>query len=649
MKRFISMILIILMIASCGGCSFFGDKNTEETTTVGDGVSTQAPDGSLSLNGNFRIRGKKTADLTEALAQVGVAVGDKTAASVIYIGDDGNDLSQAAKTKIRSRENYYNDYAILCNGTDIAIFGGSDAATDAAIAHFVMQYVKDGRIAIMPDTCDYVQVENKSVTIGGASLKGFCVVAQDSKYQSLAGSLAASLSGLTGYPVSGNGAKGEKNLTLIAESNMDKGDFAQEYTLTVTEDGMSLTAPSLASLSHALAHFIDSLSTKADFAVGTNEKREFTMTYADAANTELFKYCGMWEATDAANPGTMVSYWTTAYVEINFTGNAITVDFSDESTFRIKMDDASYSSPYTANGKMTFFAEGEGMHTLRICNNNDRHKHLYFAGASVAEGATLSRTPDRKLYVQFIGDSITHNMATKNKLSYVCDNLGFDFGVSAYAGIALEENFGNWHANNGYNKSTKTYTEGSMAKIIYDTYGITNIGMEDAFFKLGIPDEKMQGEERELYAANYFSSDFDCSYESGNMPDVIFTFLGTNDELFSYSNHARFTENYIKFVEKIIKTYGEDIKIVVMQAISNGSRDPKDEEASYYYCIGAAGRELAKRFPNNVTFLDSDVVLNWNVEINLPNNDTIHPTDSGYATLASSIGKTLEDLFVKKS
>lgn len=644
MKRLISIFLIFMMVISCGGCNLFGNKTEETQTTTGDTVETEAPDGSMALNGNFRIRGKKSAALTEALAQVGVSVGDKTSATVIYVGDDGNDLSQAAKTKTRSRDNYYNDYAILCNGTDIAIFGGSDTATEAAIAYFVDRYVKDGKIVIMPDTCDLVQAENKTVTIGGNSLKGMCVVAQDEKYQSLAVSLAASLSRLTGYPVAGNGATGDRNLTLIAKSASDKGEFANEYTVSVTNDGMCLTAPTVSSLSHGLSHFVSSLSVKADFTVGMSEKRSYTMNYADATNTELFKYCGMWEATDTANPKTMVSYWTTAYVEVDFTGNAITVDFSDESTFRIKMDDASYSSPYTVNGKMTFFAEGEGRHTLRIYNDNNRLKHLYFAGASVADGATMSRTPDQKLYVQFIGDSITHNMATKNKLSYVCDNLGFDFGVSAYAGIALEENFGNWHANNGYSKKDKTYAEGSMAKIIYDNYGITNIGMEDAFFKLGVPDEKMQGAEREQYAANYYSEAFDCSYESGNMPDVIFTFLGTNDELFSYNNHARFTENYIKFVEKIIETYGEDIKIVVMQAISNGSPDPKDEEASYYFCISAAGRELAKRFPNNVTFLDSDVVLNWNVEIS---DDKIHPTDSGYSTLADSIGKTLESLFVK--
>ena len=644
MKRLISILLIFMMVISCGGCNFFGKKTEESDTQETEVVETEAPDGSMRLNGNFRIRGKKTAALTAALAQVGVAVGDKTSATVIYIGDDGNDLSQAAKSKTRSRENYYNDYAILCNGTDIAIFGGSESATDAAIAYFVDRYVKDGKIVIMPDTCDLVQAENKSVTIGGNNLKGLSVVAQDEKYQSLAQFLAASLSRTTGYPVLGNGAKGEKTLTLVAESASNQGDFENEYTVEVTNEGMRLTASTLASLSHGLSHFVSSLSTKADFAVGTNEKRNFTMTYADASNTELFKYCGMWEATDEANPKTMVSYWTTAYVEIDFTGSAITVDFSEESTFRIKMDDTTYSSPYTVNGKMTFFAEGDGTHTLRIYNDNNRLKHLHFAGASVAEGASMSRTPDQKLYVQFIGDSITHNMATKNKLSYVCDNMGFDFGVSAYAGIALEENYGNWHANNGYNKKDKTYTEGSMAKVIYDKYGVTNIGMETAFFKLGIPDNKMQGEEWEQYAENYYSEAYDCSYSSGNAPDVIFTFLGTNDELFSYNNHARFTENYIKFIEKIIATYGKDIKIVVMQAISNGGPDPKDDEASYYYCIGAAGRELAKRFPNNVTFLDSDVVLNWNVEIS---DDRIHPTDSGYATLAENIGKTLESLFVK--
>lgn len=643
MKRWIICLLIFAMVMSCGGCMIFGNKEDTQTAAGDTTEAELSDDGAIALNGDFRIRGKKTALLTESLKAAGVSIGDKDAAKVIYIGDDGNELSQAAKAKTRSRDDYYNDYAILSNGTDVAIYGGSDAATDAAIAYFVEKYVKNGRIEITPDLSDLVQAQNRAVTIGGKTLKGLCVVAKDSKYKDLAVSLAASLSRLTGYPVAGNGATGQQNLTLIAESSADKGAFSTEYTVTVTQDGMNLTAPTLASLSHALFHFVSSLSSEADFAVGMNEKRNYTMTFADATNTELFKYCGMWEATDASNPKAMVSYWTTSYVEMDFTGNAITVEFSDETTFRTQIDGASYSSPYTVNGKITFFAEGEGTHTLRIYNDN-RLKHLYFAGASVAEGATLSRTPDRKLYVQFVGDSITHGMATKNKLSYVCDNLGFDFGVSARPGIALEENYGYWHVNNGYDRNSKTYAEGSMAQMIYNNYGITNIGMETAFFKLGLPDDQMQGTERTEYAEKYYTDAYDCSYESGNNPDVIFIFLGTNDELHSYNNRARFTESYIKFVEKIIETYGEDIKIVVMQGISNGTPDPKDEEASYYFCIGAAGKELAKKFPNNVTFLGSDVVLNWNVEISA---DKIHPTDAGYGVLADSIGKVLESLFVK--
>ena len=87
------------------------------------------------------------------------------------------------------------------------------------------------------------------------------------------------------------------------------------------------------------------------------------MKHVDATDVALFKYCGTWQATDPGSPTTMVSYWNAAYVEIDFTGNAITLEFSKETSFKVKMDDASYV-PYTADGKITLFAEGEGKHTL---------------------------------------------------------------------------------------------------------------------------------------------------------------------------------------------------------------------------------------------------------------------------------------------
>ena len=637
-KRITSSLLILILLVSCIGCNFFGDQADGAHTTQKN-VETDAP----TVDHVFAVKGRRSALLISALESVGVSLGDGAATQTIYVGDDNNALTGSAKEKVRSRENYYNDYVVISNSDAIAIYGGSDDALEQAIAYFAKQYVKDGKILVQNDLCDLVQAKNKSFTIAGKSVSGLRVVAKDKDYQEMATSLARSLSLLTGYPIKESVTAGSNDLTLAAQSNSIKGEFAKEYTVSVSNSQLTLSAPTVSSLSYAVQCFLSEIADGTDFSEGLNEKRTYTMKHVDATNTELFKYCGMWEATDPENPTAMVSYWNASYVEINFTGNAITAEFSKESTFMVKLDDQDgYSSSYTVDGEITFFAEGDGPHTLRIYNNN-RKAHLYFAGVSVENDVELTRTEDKDLYVQFIGDSITEGMVNTGAMAFVCDHQGLDFSASAVSGMALEEDYGFWHVNNGYDRSTNTYVEGSMAQMIYNRFAVAKVGMETAFFKLGSPDNTMQGDERAAYAEKYFTQEFDCHYESGNKPDVIFIFLGTNDELHRASEAERFKNAYLDFVENIFDTYGSDVQVVVLQAISNGTLD-KNEEHPYYTCIRAAGEALEKRFPKNVTFIDRDVIEQWDIEIS---NDRIHPTKNGYNTLASNIGDTLKKLFVK--
>ena len=340
----------------------------------------------------------------------------------------------------------------------------------------------------------------------------------------------------------------------------------------------------------------------------------------------------MWEATDTDTPTAMVSYWNVAYVEICFTGNAITPEFSKETTFKIKMDnDLSYSDYYTAKGKVTFYADGDGTHTLRIYTNK-RANHLYFAGVSVEESTTLSRAADKPHYIQFVGDSISDT--TKSFSHRVGDLLGWDHSVTAISGIALEDDYGNWRNNHGYNKTSGDYTAGSMAEMIVDNFDIATVGMESAFFKLGVPENSMTGAEQELYGNSYYTSKLDHSFDSGNTPDIVFIFLGTNDELFQASSAKRFTKAYSEFIAKILKTYGKDTQIITMSAISGPDMIST--------CVGETGKALVEQYPDNVTFIDRATVDEWNIEIS---DDKIHPTDKGYDTLTTQITAFLKKMF----
>lgn len=354
-------------------------------------------------------------------------------------------------------------------------------------------------------------------------------------------------------------------------------------------------------------------------------------TFIPASDTHIFKYCGMWQATDVESPDTMVSYWNDAYVEINFTGNSITPVFSRESSFKIKMDKAEeYSAVYNVKGEITLIAEGEGDHTLRIYGNN-RNAHIHFAGVIIPEDEKVSRTPDRPHYIHFIGDSISDNPVSFSHRAG--DILGWDFTVTALSGIALERNYGYW--NIGYG--------GDAASLIKQNFGVNNIGMEDAFFKLGIPMQKpeISKEEFDYYTSRYYTDELDYNFNTGYTPDIVFIFLGTNDELTSDSDADRFTKAYLSFVERILEIYGNDTKVCILQALSHSSL-PNDENHPRYTVIRTAARAIKQKYPQNITFIDRDIVKGWNVEIS---SDTTHPSENGYNTLTKCISEFLGELF----
>ena len=128
-------------------------------------------------------------------------------------------------------------------------------------------------------------------------------------------------------------------------------------------------------------------------------------TLIPATNVALYKYFGMWQATDKSDASAMVSYWTLAYVELDFTGDCISLAFSRESSFKYRIDNGQYISG-TSSGTYTISGAGNGKHTVRLLSQG-RKNHIYFAGAYESDTCRLSRTANKPHYVQFIGDSIS--------------------------------------------------------------------------------------------------------------------------------------------------------------------------------------------------------------------------------------------------
>jgi len=197
-----------------------------------------------------------------------------------------------------------------------------------------------------------------------------------------------------------------------------------------------------------------------------------------------------------------------------------------------------------------------------------------------------------------------------------------------------------------------------MADRLYKKFGCMSIGMEDAFFKLGIPSfgkyaiESTHASyaEFEDIANNYFTTKYDFNNATGKTPDIVFIFLGTNDltATSSEAECATFVSTYKAFVAKIFETYGADTEICIMQSLTTVAGLPSAdtgyglETNARVRAINTVATELITMYPDNVTFIDHERILSWGVEIG---TDNVHPTTNGYATLVTQVAEFLKDTY----
>ena len=65
-------------------------------------------------------------------------------------------------------------------------------------------------------------------------------------------------------------------------------------------------------------------------------------------------------------------------------------------------------------------------------------------------------------------------------------------------------------------------------------------------------------------------------------------------------------------------------------------------EIPAYEVFRKTAKILIEKYPDNVHFIDRDVISTWNVEIS---SDLIHPTTAGYDTLTEKLAAYLVELY----
>ena len=219
MKRILAFLLMICLLscilAGCGepidpstpggdtpgGETPGGDTPGGDTPGGGDPIP---PENSMTYQADFRIAGAAADTLAAALQKAGVTLGADDAAKVIYAGEDAATVAAAAKELASGREACYNDYALVCDGTSLALYGAGEYATAQAIEYLIATYVKDGKLTVPKDLSHVNKPALVDIQLGTHGAHELTVVALDKSCHNVAKSLAHELSVLPAVHIAVN-------------------------------------------------------------------------------------------------------------------------------------------------------------------------------------------------------------------------------------------------------------------------------------------------------------------------------------------------------------------------------------------------------------------------------------------------------------
>ena len=300
-----------------------------------------------------------------------------------------------------------------------------------------------------------------------------------------------------------------------------------------------------------------------------------------------FRLMGHWQEN---SEGELVSYKRIAVAAIRFHGTQITVNARLDGDAQWYLDDVQ-AQPQVCEDGFRFGTE-DGEHRLKVVLVSPNRMYLRDART---DGAFLA--PDKRPYIHFVGDSITH--AYPGYASAAGEKLGVDYSVTAHCGMSLVDGWG-WYP----------LIEGLKARI----------GMESNYFQLETPD-----------VSSVFTP---CRFAYSAVPDVIVIYLGVNDYLtegptFKDENPEIFAQKYTAFVRKLRQRY-PDVPVVMLQC-------HLPDRTIRIHAIADAYERICREM-DKVFLTDTHL---WNVAVC---SDKVHPSAEGYGQIAAAMADVLKKL-----
>lgn len=300
-----------------------------------------------------------------------------------------------------------------------------------------------------------------------------------------------------------------------------------------------------------------------------------------------FRLMGTWQENGS---GEVVSYKRIAMMAVSFRGTKITVHARMDGQAQWYMDEEPVEPQVVSDGFV--FAAEEGAHRLKAVLVSP--SRMYLRGA-VTDGEFCD--PQKRPYIHFIGDSITH--AYPGFASAAGEALKADYSVTAHCGMSLVDGWG-WYP----------LIEGLKSRV----------GMESNYFRLETPD-----------VSSVFTP---WRFQYSAMPDVIVIYLGVNDYLteggtFKPENPEIFARKYTDFVLELRRLYpGAPVVMLQCHLPDRTIRIDAIADAHARIC-----KELERVYMTDTH--------RWDVAVC---GDKVHPSGEGYGQMAAAMADVLKKL-----
>ncbi|MBK0381945.1 hypothetical protein I5M32_03150 [Pedobacter sp. SD-b] len=299
-------------------------------------------------------------------------------------------------------------------------------------------------------------------------------------------------------------------------------------------------------------------------------------------DNRLIDYVGRWDKSDINN---YHSYWGGAYFNITFKGNQVKINLSSAVSIYVKVDDKEMVLFKNVSGwvKITPDSLDNTKHQIQVIARF-QNDEIQLTGLVLNNGGKLLKPEKKKIWIEYIGDSITSgdrtskgNIAAYSWLSG--ESLNVAHTQISYCGIPLVS---------GYH---------------YNYKGAPKIGMESSYLNLKQPNH-----------ANNPEWNF-----KNKAPQILVVNLGTNDHNLQVDT-TLFSQTITQFIRNLGFVYPNS-RIFVMVPFNQ----------SYHKEITEVVDQEQQRDPK----VQLIATKNW-----LNSNDFVdgtHPTDEGHLKVSTKL------------